>query len=214
MTVRHILWDNDGVLVDSEPWYYRATAKCVQPLGVDLALGEYVANMVTGGDAWAQARALGASEADIVAQRNERNRLYAHYLQTENIDIPGALDTVRHLADTHDMAIVTTSRRDHFDVIHEPREFLRHMAFVLAHGDYPRAKPAPDPYLTALERFRAHADDAIAVEDSERGLRAAVAAGLRCIVVRNAFTADQDFSAAHARIDDLRELPDVLRTLT
>ena len=87
------------------------------------------------------------------------------------------------------------------------------MDFVLASGDYPRAKPAPDPYLTALERFGAEPAEAVVVEDSERGLRAAVAAGIDCVVVANDFVRGQDFSRATARIDRLDELPGVIAAL-
>ena len=84
------------------------------------------------------------------------------------------------------------------------------MRFVLASGDYPRSKPAPDPYLAALERFGIEARHAVAVEDSERGLRAAVAAGVDCIVVANAFITGQDLSAATHRVESLAELPALL----
>ena len=87
------------------------------------------------------------------------------------------------------------------------------MAFVLAKGDYPRSKPHPDPYLTALERFGASAAESVVIEDSERGLRAAVAAGIDCIVVRNHFVVGQDLSAATRQIESLRELPALLETM-
>ena len=85
-------------------------------------------------------------------------------------------------------------------------------AIVLA-GAARRAKPAPDPYLTALERFAAEPHEAIVVEDSERGLRAAVAAGIDCVVVESEFVRGQDFSAATHRIETLAELPALLAAL-
>ena len=87
------------------------------------------------------------------------------------------------------------------------------MSFVLTNGDYPLSKPAPDPYLAALARFDAQADQAIVVEDSERGLRSAVAAGIDCVVVANEFVRGQDFSASTWQIDSLEELPGLLASL-
>ncbi|MGD8418536.1 MAG: HAD-IA family hydrolase, partial [Pseudomonadales bacterium] len=129
------------------------------------------------------------------------------------IEIDGVTDVLETLAVRYAMAIVTTAKRTDFDLIHRERRIVRHMRFVLASGDYARAKPAPDPYLAALERFGAAPEEAVVVEDSERGLRAAVAAGIDCVVVDNAFVRGQDFSAATYRIGSLGELPALLETL-
>ena len=80
------------------------------------------------------------------------------------------------------------------------------MDFVLTRSDYERSKPHPDPYLCALRRFSVPASAAIVVEDSERGLKAAVAAGIDCAAVYHPFTAPQDFSKASYRIETLRHL--------
>jgi beta-phosphoglucomutase-like phosphatase (HAD superfamily) len=76
--------------------------------------------------------------------------------------------------------------------------------------DYARSKPHPEPYLTGLQRFGAAKEQALVVEDSARGLRSAVAAGIDCAVVRNDFTAGQDFSRARHRIETLIELKDII----
>ncbi len=109
------------------------------------------------------------------------------------------------------MAIVTTARRVDFDVIHEHRQITRFMDFVLVREDYEHAKPHPEPYLTALQRFGASRDETLVVEDSSRGLSSAVAAGIDCAVVHNDFTRAQDFSLATHRIETLAELLDIVR---
>lgn len=108
------------------------------------------------------------------------------------------------------MAIVTTSRRSHFELIHESRRIVGYFDFVLALGDYARSKPAPDPYLAAVERFGIAPGQALIIEDSARGLRSALAAGIPCVIVDNEFTRGQDFSGAAARIESLGELPGLL----
>jgi beta-phosphoglucomutase-like phosphatase (HAD superfamily) len=81
---------------------------------------------------------------------------------------------------------------------------------VLTVEDYRRAKPHPDPYLAGLERFGARPAQAVAIEDSARGLRSTLAAGLDCIVVRSQFTASQDFSGAWRVADSIRQVPAIL----
>jgi HAD superfamily hydrolase (TIGR01509 family) len=94
------------------------------------------------------------------------------------------------------MAIVTTSKRADFDIIHKKRQVRRFMDFVLVREDYEHSKPDPEPYLTGLKRFGATKEQTLVVEDSNRGLTSAVAAGIDCAVVHNDFTQAQDFSQA------------------
>ncbi len=209
-----ILFDHDGVLVDTEPYYYRATKECVAPLGVDLTLERYLQDMPTGGSAWDQAAAAGASAEAIDRHRAQRNRLYQQYLQNESIEISGVENVLTELSSTYTLAIVTTSKPDDFELIHRHRKITQHMSLVLTNGDYPRSKPHPDPYLTALERLSVSAAEAVVVEDSERGLRSALAAGIDCIIVANHFVASQNFDGAAHHIDSLSELPALLATIS
>lgn len=209
----YILWDHDGVLVDTEPLYFEATAHVLGTLGVTLELATYLADMAEGRSAWQRARAHGLSADDVERGRRQRDELYQRLLLERAIDVPGVPGLLERLARDYAMAIVTTAKRTDFDLIHRNRDIVRHMRFVLASGDYARAKPAPDPYLEALRRFGASAPQALVVEDSERGLRAAVAAGIDCVVVANAFVSGQDLSAATYRIDTLGDLPDLLASL-
>lgn len=104
------------------------------------------------------------------------------------------------------MAIVTSSQREPFDCIHRRGGILRHFELVLTREAYARSKPDPEPYLTALSRLGLPADECLVIEDSERGLRAAKAAGLRCWVVPSALTRGSRFEAADRVLADLNEL--------
>jgi beta-phosphoglucomutase-like phosphatase (HAD superfamily) len=108
------------------------------------------------------------------------------------------------------MAIVTTAKREDFELIHQGRQIRQYMDFVLVRDDYTRAKPDPEPYLTALHRFGAPKREALVVEDSSRGLRSAVAAGIDCAIVYSELTKSHDFSQAHHRIQTLAELTDII----
>jgi beta-phosphoglucomutase-like phosphatase (HAD superfamily) len=108
------------------------------------------------------------------------------------------------------MAIVTTSKRSDFELIHRSRKIRDFFEFVLTVEDCARAKPDPDPYLRALTMFNAPPEDALVIEDSARGLAAALAAGLECVIIRNSFTAADDFSGASHVLSSIRDLPTVL----
>ena len=211
---KYILFDHDGVLVDTEPWYYLAGKRALASLGIDLPLDAYLTNMANGVPTWQGARDSGVSESEIDRARKLRNRYYREYLETKDIEIDGVSETLDVLSDEYRMGIVTTSKPSDFALIHEKRSILDHMEFHLTRWDYERAKPHPDPYLRGLERFGATAAETVVIEDSERGLKSAIAAGIDCIVVANEFTAAHDLSKATARIATFRELPSAIEGLT
>ena len=211
---KYILFDHDGVLVDTEQWYYLANKRALAPLGIDLQQDTYLVNMSNGISAWEAARISGISDSEIQRGRELRNRYYREYLMTEDIEIDGVLQTLAELADTFSMGIVTTSKRPDFALIHENRSILDYMEFYLAREDYEFAKPHPEPYLKALQRFGATPAETVVIEDSARGLKSAMAAGIDCIVVANEFTAAHDFSEATAKVATFRELPATIIGLT
>lgn len=207
---KFLLWDHDGVLVDTEKWYFAATREALAPLGVSLDEMTYLEFMAEGRPCWDLARNKDISEQAISTQKVQRNLLYQTYLQTKSLEIDGVLDVLVELARTYRMAIVTTARREDFDLIHQSRKMLDYIEFAMTREDYARSKPYPDPYLAALRRFDAEPDEAIAIEDSSRGLQAAHNAGLDCIIVKNRFTSSQDFSKAWKVLDSIQKLPTIL----
>ena len=207
----HILLDHDGVLVDTEPLYFRATQSCVADLGVDLLLSEYLSLMAVGRNVWDLARQVGANDVEIRQARDRRNSLYRELLASEPIDIEGVVEVLTELAHRYRIAIVTTALPEDFELIHRNRTIVSKVDFVVTRDAYENSKPHPDPYLEALKRFGIGPEVALAVEDSQRGLSAAVAAGIDCAVVHNEFTATQDLSKATYQLERLGDLlPQIL----
>jgi beta-phosphoglucomutase-like phosphatase (HAD superfamily) len=157
---KYILFDHDGVLVDTEFWYYKAGERALADIGLTLDKDQYLRDMNQGLGTWVQARAAGV------------------------------------------------------EIIREKRQVRKFMDFVLVREDYKLAKPHPEPYLTGLKRFGATKKEALVVEDSSRGLNAAVAAGIDCVIVHNDFTKAGDFSRASYRIEKLIELNDIILNVT
>ena len=207
---KYILFDHDGVLVDTEFWYYKAGERALADIGLTLDKDQYLRDMNQGLGTWAQARAAGIDEQTISRQREVRNDYYQGHLRTEAIEIEGVVETLAELSKYVRMAIVTTAKRVDFEIIHEKRQIRNFMEFVLVREDYKLAKPHPEPYLTGLRRLDAAKEETLVVEDSSRGLGSAVAAGIDCAIVHNDFTKAQDFSRATYRIRTLIELKDII----
>jgi HAD superfamily hydrolase (TIGR01509 family) len=211
---KYILFDHDGVLVDTEFWYCKAGERALADIGLILDRDQYLRDMSQGLGTWAQARAAGIDEQTISGQREVRDSYYQEYLRTEAIEIEGVVETLAELSKYVRMAIVTTAKRADFEIIHEKRQVRQFMDFVLVREDYKLSKPHPEPYLTALKRFGATKEETLVVEDSSRGLNSAVAAGIDCAIVYSDFTKAHDFSQASYRIETLTELRDIILHVT
>ncbi|MER6508608.1 HAD family phosphatase [Nonomuraea sp. NPDC001636] len=207
---KYVLFDHDGVLVDTEFWYYKAAERAFADVGVTLDKEQYLRDMSQGLGTWVQARAAGITERSINGLREARNAYYQESLRTEAIEIEGVVETLEELSKYVHMAIVTTSKRADFEIVHEHRHIRRFMDFVLVREDYTLAKPNPEPYLTGLKRFGATKDETLIVEDSPRGLSSALAAGIDCVIVHNEFVKAADLSQADYRIETLAELKDII----
>ncbi len=211
---KYILFDHDGVLVDTELWYFKAGERALAEIGLTVDKDQYLRDMGQGLGTWAQARAAGVDERTINRQREVRDAYYQEYLRTEPIEIDGVVEALAELSQYVGMAVVTTAKRADFELIHQGREITPYLDFVLVREDYTLAKPDPEPYLTGLKRFGAAREEALVVEDSSRGLSSAVAAGIDCAIVYNDFTKSQDFSQARYRIEALAELRDIVLDAT
>ncbi len=210
---KYILFDNDGVLVETEKWYYEANKIALKELGITLHLDIYLEIMARGGTAWELAFEKGFSKQIVDNKRFQRDDYYQNFLKTKNIEIPNVKKTLTKLSKKYKMGIVTTSRRVDFDLIHKNRGIIDFMEFSLCVEDYKRAKPYPDPYLAGLKKFNAKKDEAIIIEDSQRGLTSAFNANIQCAIVHNDFTVKHDFSKADFFINKLDELEELLEAI-
>ncbi len=199
-----ILFDNDGVLVDTEALYFRATRDVLATVGVELDEAAYVELFLRQGiGAFHLAAARGVSEEGVLALRADRNRLYQEMIVREEILIAGVVDVVQRLARRFRLAIVTSAEPEPFASSHARTGLLPFFEVVITRADTVRAKPDPDPYLLALQRLGLPAADCLVIEDSERGLRAAKAAGIACWAIPSGLTRGSDFTAADAVLPDL-----------
>jgi len=211
MPITTLFWDNDGVLVDTEHLYFEATAEILRGIGIPLTEQDYVQLfLIEGRGAWHLAAERGWAAPELERLREARNALYGRRLAEQAEAIPGVEGVLDKLRGRYRMGVVTSSRRDHFDIIHARTGLARYFDFILTAGDFPRVKPHPDPYLAALARSGAAAAECLAIEDSARGLAAAKAAGIRCLVVPTALTRGCTFTGAERVLSSIEDVLTVL----
>lgn len=208
--IKGIFWDNDGILADTEPLYFRATREVLARFGVELTQQQFINISLKDGSSLFSLVEDDLTTAELDTARQARNKRYAELLRQETRILPGVEETLETLHGRASMAIVTSSRPEHFALIHRHSGLLKYFDFVLTRDDYACSKPHPEPYLTALRRSGLRPEECRVVEDSERGLLAACRAGLRCIVIPGELTRAGDFSSAERILADIREVPAAL----
>jgi len=206
--IEAIFFDNDGVLVDTEGHYLEANQIVFEEHGHVLDREAFIEiSLKQGRSVFDLIRARGASEDTVMALRSRRDVIYRERVARGVAVYDGAGETLAALGEHYPMAIVTSALRLDFELAHRDTGLLRHFEFVLASGEYKRHKPHPDPYLEAAERLGVDPGRCVVVEDSVRGLHAAVAAGMACLAIPHDLTADGDFSQAAAVLSSIRDVP-------
>ena len=198
-----VLFDLDGLLVDSEPLQYRAYRYAFDQFGIHLSMDDWVrwhsaeASTVR----WVESQNL---NLDAQQLREVKKRYYDSLIDDELQLKPGARELVKDCARSLQLAVVSASRRESIEACLGacPRIEVvareSHFACYISGSEVARSKPFPDPYLAALQALQTTADRAIALEDSLTGYRSARAAGLTSIVCPDHFIAKPENAFARA----------------
>jgi len=203
-----IVFDMDGVLVDSEPMGIVAMREVLARYGrgyTDEENEEFVGRTTLESFRILRARhRLTESEADLARQFTE---LKVGMLRADPHPMPGVPDVCHRLgAAGYRLALASSAAPEEIAAVVEALGLGARLETWVSAADVARGKPAPDIFLEAAGRLGAAPARTLVIEDSLNGLRAAKAAGMACLVVPNAFTRHQDLSAADLRITSLTEL--------
>ena len=183
--IEAVVFDMDGVLIDSEPVWERVRRRFVADRGgrwaadaqdrmMGMSTGEWSAYLAADfGLAGLTARQVAAEVIAAMAVE------YSGHLPL----LPGAVDAVRSLAGRWPLGVASSSPRSLIQTVLAVADLESAFATVVSSEEVPRGKPAPDVYLAAADRLSAAPAACAAVEDSSNGLRSAAAAGLTVIAI-------------------------------
>ena len=181
-----VVFDLDGVLLDSEQVWNESKRELVEEHGGRWREQAPRDMMGMSSPEWSRylVEELGvplepATVSDEVVARLER--IYRSRLPL----LDGAADAVRRLAGRFPLGLASSSNREIIDLFLELTGLAEHFAVTLSSEEVAYGKPAPDVYLAAARRLRTEPERCAAVEDSENGIRAARAAGMRVLALPN-----------------------------
>lgn len=207
-----VLFDFDGVLVDTEWAIYEAWHRTFHAHGQPLPLETYTQCIGSDFDTWSpklHLEELTGRSFDWHALDEARQVEIRRDLEQAG-PMPGVVALLETLAARGvPLAVVSSSSHAWVDGWLEKLRLMPYFREVVCRGDAPRIKPAPDLWLEAVRRLGFPAAECLAIEDSLNGVKSAKAAGLNVWAVPNRTTACLDFSRADAVIGSLEEVTGV-----
>jgi HAD superfamily hydrolase (TIGR01509 family) len=208
--VSAVVFDLDGVLLESEQVWSAAKRELSLERGgvwTEAAERDMLGMSSTEWSLYMRDElALAMEPAEISAAVVEL--LAAHYRDALPL-IPGAEDAVRRLADRYPLGLASSSNRQTIDLVLELTGWGSVFTATTSSEEVRGGKPAPDVYLETVRRLGARASSCAAVEDSDVGIRAALAAEMMVVAIPNrAFAPDPDVLAeADVVLESIAGLP-------
>jgi HAD superfamily hydrolase (TIGR01509 family) len=200
--IRALVFDFDGLIFDTETPMIAAYGEIHRKRNQPFDRARFMRSIGTVDADFDPWKAFGptAPRSDL---DTERLRLNQELLEQQKV-LPGVVDLIGE-ARQHGLplAVASNSSREHVDGYLKYLGLYEKFEFISCRADDTPPKPAPDLYLATLKKLNVDGDEALALEDSATGIAAARAAGLWCVAVPNESTREQDFSAAHLRLESL-----------
>jgi len=210
---RGIILDFDGLLADSEKYHFLSYSEVFARYGHEIDETEYYKYWTSLGHGARGEIERHDLDLDPKKIRIEKQPIFSGYCEDGSIQLfPEADEMLRLLsASAKILAIASGSfKRDIYAVLKNGGVSTL-VGVILGSDTVPKIKPAPDIFLKTLETIQLEANECVVFEDAEKGMYAAVEAGIPVIVVRTKETKDFDFSKADLVIDSHEELGQLVR---
>ncbi len=212
--LRAVIFDHDGTLVDTEKQHYGVWNRLLADFGHQLDEEEYErehSGVPTIGSATLLAERFNLPMTPL--QLCHRKELLLQQVTEPAKLMPAAREILTFLHQRQiPMAVASGARLLEIERNLHNHDIHRLFRAVCSSSHVERNKPAPDVYLLAAEKLNLPPAECLAVEDTTTGMRAALAAGMQCVVIPSSDPTPHDFSAAHWLMRDLTELKDWCET--
>lgn len=207
--IKAFIFDMDGVIIDSEPLYYKADRMVINDFGIDIPdeeMNKYVG--ISCKTVWSDIKEkynVNAAIDEILA----RHALYKKGV-FENEELQAINGVNELLADLKEkkisIGLASSSPREFIEQILKSLNIIDYFEVIVSGEELKNGKPAPDIFLKAAELLNTEPDDCVVLEDSSNGVKAAKSAGMKCIAYKNLNSGIQDLSLADIIVNTLEKL--------
>ena len=212
MGIQAIVWDFDGVLLDSELLHMEAETETFKKFGFSLpmtVMKQYFGIKLE--DYFGEIAERYGMKSTVREMIRAHYETLVHYYGEVFPLTPHALEVLRELAESYDMAIATSRERELAQLAMKRWSLDTYFKSIIYGDDVRAGKPDPEPFLRACDMLGIQPSAAVAVEDAEAGLISAKKAGMNVIALKCEHNRDMDFSRADRVVEDLREIPGLLQ---
>ncbi|MCX2451272.1 HAD family phosphatase [Pedobacter sp. PLR] len=206
--LKAVLFDLDGTLIDSEYFHFECWNELLGDYGVQLEYRDWLKNyagiqLPLNAKNLLSKYSIDASLADVVKRREA---LTLERLKTKDVGLmPHALEIIEFLHERELLlAIVTSSPREDVTAIFDRNGLSKYFTLIITRTDVVQNKPDPEGYLKCCAMLGLKQEECIVYEDTVNGIKAAKAAGIRCIAVQSNLEVHPSLSIADELFLDLR----------
>lgn len=207
-----VIFDFDGIIVDSEPMHFRAFNEVLNPIGIEIAWEDYCEKYIGFDDRDAFREAFKSNNKKIstrdlkhlIAQKAD---VFQKYIQAgEATPLPGAVELIKSIPARLPVALCSGALREDILPIIGNLGIANAFSQIVTAEDTPKSKPHPAPYQLAIEKLGIEdPSTAVAIEDTPAGIMSAKGAGLKVLAVTNSY--DRDYlMEADAVTDSLEKI--------
>jgi len=204
-----VILDMDGVIIDSEPFHYQVNMDLFRRLGIRVTESEYGSYIGTSHTCmWSDLKrrhGLADPVDDLVAMQVKGNEAYL--LSHAVMPIPGIPSFLEMLERTNiRIGLASSSSMATIELVLAKLGLRPYFAEIVSGEDFEQGKPAPDIFLHTADRLQAAPARCVVIEDSQNGVLAAKAAGMKCIGFRNPNSGLQDLTKADLIVREMAEI--------
>lgn len=203
MAITTVIFDLDGLLTDTEPLHYRSYIQVFGPLGVTISEYDYADHWIRQGKGIADFIAIRKLEMSAEIIREKKIKAYLELLKSDLKPMPGAIDLVDRVRPHKRIALASASYRVSVDQALATLELTDRFETIVCGDEVAHRKPHPEIFLTTAETLDVPPSECVVLEDAEKGVLAARAAGMHCIAVPNRHTSENNFTQASLVVNSL-----------
>ncbi|WP_035294357.1 HAD family phosphatase [Clostridium sp. KNHs214] len=204
-----VIWDMDGVVIDSEPIHNKISLAAYKKYGINLT-DEEAMDLIgkSNKDIWSDFKekySLKETVEDLTKEELLQNIKY--YNKNHAEPIKGVVDLLKELKETGiKVALASSSPMSFINLILDKLQIKEYFGLVLSGENFTKSKPDPQLFLAALDYFKVKPEEAVIIEDSNKGVIAAKRANINCVGFINKNSGNQDLSLADVQVEDLHSL--------
>src|SRR3989344_5397004 len=204
--MKAVIFDMDGVLIDSEPLHFKGSKKVLKKFGNELTWNVYQKCI---GTTMKKSMEIYIKEFGLNVSADELMRLcddaFIEEVKKNCVAKEGVYSLLKRLVGRITIALASSANESQINFILKRLKIKQYFSIIISGEHFEESKPDPRIYFETAKNLQVSPRECLVIEDSEAGLHAAKDAGMKCVIVRTAYTGESDMSRADYHVDSLND---------